>query len=534
MNTFDDLIKKIDALFALHGEKVAQVAAAVKQQVQSGECRNPSELVKRLVLEAKAISNQYEPLLQKLQEATGVTEEEILAMEREERSEMLPFNQSMWRDQILQSRSTADLDDLAAEALYQLSARVDPKWLREQAEYPFRLDETFTRRPVHIVNGIRVNDPRSKTGQNRFAQMLLLCKDHLDKRIDLDFFSASLLIPELAAIGNSLKEIESLGPEGIRKLNSLQQLAPDAVSATVFELLVGSACIAKGTEAELLPETKNSKVPDLRLHGFGGVPAVIECKRRLGLGEYELREAALVERLYGVAAQWFRERGIYGCIEATFIHEVEKLTEEIWIAAVRQAVVAGCSLNDWGEVRFTELPALRAIEFTRIYSQTFLEDAYGWHAYEEDWDGIMCEVNPTDSLGVEMVRRPICLKWKSASDVAMLKKARGITSLWYRAMKQIPPGEIGFIYIAYPEGARTKLADERTKHILETMPEIGHEWYVQVPITVISRLYPRALYEGRPDLIENVLPGVAPGEEHWLMHLPHLVFTREIQLIRKA
>jgi hypothetical protein len=534
VNTFDDLEKQIDALLALHGEKIAQVAAAIKQQVRLGENGGPSELVRRLVLEAKGISDRYEPLLQQLQKDAGVTEEELLAMEREELSEKLHFSQSMWRDQILRSRSTADLDELAAEALDQLSARVSPKWLREQAEYPFRLSEMFTRRPVHIVNGIRVNGPSMTTGQNRFAQMLLLCKDHLDKRIDLDFFSASLLIPELAAVGNSLREIESLGPEGIRKLDSLQQLAPDAVSATVFELLVGSACIAKGTNAELLPETKDSKVPDLRLHGFGGIPAVIECKRRLGLGQYELREAAFVEQLYGVAAQWFKERGIYGCIEATFIYEVGEITQEKWIAAVHQAVRAGCSLHDWGEVQFAELPAIRAIEFTRIYSQTFLEYAYGWHAYEEDWDGIMCEVNPTDSLGVEMVRRPICLKWKSTSDVAMLKKARGITSLWHRAVKQIPPGEVGFIYIAYPEGARTELADQRTKHILETMPEISHEWYVQVPVTVISRLYPRALYEGRPDLIENVLPGVAPGEEHWLMHLPHLVFTREISLIGRA
>lgn len=521
-------------LFALHGEKVSQIAAAVKLQVRSGEGRGPSELVKRLMLEAAEISKQREPLLQQLQEVAGVTEEELLAFEREELSEKLPFSQSMWRDQILQSRATVDLDELAAEALHRLSVRVSPTWLREQAEYPFRLDETFTRRPVHIVNGIRVNDCMSKTGQNRFAQMMLLCKDHLDKRIDLDFFSASLLIPELAALGNSLEEIESLGPEGIRKLEDLQKLAPDAVSATVFELLVGSACIAKGTAAELLPETKDSKVPDLRLHGFGGVPVVIECKRRLGLGEYELREAALIEQLYENSAQWFRERGIYGCIEASFIHEVEQVKQEDWTAAVRQAVRAGRSSHDWGEVRFVELPAVRAIEFTRIYSQSFLEAAYGWQAYEEDWDGILCEVNPTDSLGIELVRRPICLKWKSTSEVAMLKKARGITSLWHRAMKQIPPGEIGFIYIAYPEGARTQLADERTKHILETLPEVSHEWYVQVPATVISRLYPRALGEGRPDLIENVLPGVAPGEEHWLKYLPHLVFAREFSLNRGA
>ena len=422
-----------------------------------------------------------------MQAMTGLSEEDFLVMEAEERSQNMPFDQSMWRDQILRSKATVDLDELAAEALDQLTTLVDPAWLREQARHPFRLDATFTQRPVHIVNGIWVNGSATKPGLNRFAQMLLLCKDHLDKRIDLDFFSSSLLIPELAALGNSLDEIKSLGPEGFRKLESLQQLPPDVVSATVFELLVGAACIAKGTAAELLPEAKNSKVPDLRLHGFGGVPAVIECKRRLGLGEYELREAAQVEQLYEVAARSFRKRGIYGCIKATFAQEVSLVDEEAWIAAVKQAVVKGCSLCSWGEVRFTELPALRSINFTRIYSQSFLQAAYDWQAYEEDWDGILCEVSATGSIGIELVRRPICLKWKSTSDTATLKKARGITSLWHRAVKQIPPGEVGFIYIAYPEGARTVLADERTRHILETMPEISHEWYVQVPVTIISR-----------------------------------------------
>ena len=160
-----------------------------------------------------------------------------------------------------------------------------------------------------------------------------------------------------------------------------------------------------------------------------------------------------------------------------------------------------------------ELPRMRSIPFTRVYSQTFLQAAYGWHAYEENWDGIICEVKPPSSFGVELVRNPLCLKWRSTSDNAVLKKARGITSLWHRAIKQIPPGEVGFIYIAYPEGARTELADARTKHIIETLPEVSHEWFVQVPVPVLNRLYPRAIEEGRPDLIENVLPGVAEGEE---------------------
>ena len=403
-----------------------------------------------------------------MQESAGITEEELLEIEQAERAAKLPFSQSMWRDQILQARATADLDELASNALDELAKRISPSWLREQAQYPFRLDTSFLRNPVHIVNGVRVDAKRSNSGQNRFAQMLLLCEDHLEKRIDLDFFSASLFIPELAVLGNSLEEIKNLGPEAIRKLQELQRFPPDLVSSTIFELLVGSACIAKGIRAELLPETKDSKVPDIRLHSFGGVPAVIECKRRLGLGEYELREASTVQKLYDSFAEVFRSRGIYGAVEVDFREEVEGISVDSFLDAVSEGLRTGRSQKQWGYLEFRELPHMRSIPYTRIYSQNFLEAAYGWRAYEENWDGIICEMRPPTSFGVELVRNPLCLKWRSTSGNAVLKKARGITSLWHRAVKQIPPGEVGFIYIAYPEGARTELADARTKHIIET------------------------------------------------------------------
>jgi hypothetical protein len=75
---------------------------------------------------------------------------------------------------------------------------------------------------------------------------------------------------------------------------------------------------------------------------------------------------------------------------------------------------------------------------------------------------------------------PLCLKWRSESEEALTKKARGITSLWADAVKQIPDGEIGFVYIAYPEGARPGLADARTRHILKAGTEVWHRWSAQL------------------------------------------------------
>jgi hypothetical protein len=103
------------------------------------------------------------------------------------------------------------------------------------------------------------------------------------------------------------------------------------------------------------------------------------------------------------------------------------------------------------------------------------------------------------------------------------------TSLWARAVQQIPDGEISFVYIAYPEGGRPVVADARTQYIIKSMEESWHRWSVRVPVTVIDRLYPRSLGGGAPDLIESSLPGASKGKEFWLTMFPSLVFTRQFE-----
>jgi hypothetical protein len=42
---------------------------------------------------------------------------------------------------------------------------------------------------------------------------------------------------------------------------------------------------------------------------------------------------------------------------------------------------------------------------------------------------------------------------------------------------------------------------------------------------LVSRLYPRSVGPGTPDLIESVLAGVSEGEEFWMKELPMRIFT---------
>jgi hypothetical protein len=310
---------------------------------------------------------------------------------------------------------------------------------------------------------------------------------------------------------------------------ALPSMSDDQVSSTIYELLVGAASVRKGLDLTMIAEDRSSKVPEYRVNNLHQVPAVIECKRRRGLTEYELREAAIVEKLYGSVSVDLHRRGVYGCLEVCFTVPLDGVAAVDFGERVK-AVIEKTDREtpirtDWGSLRFQSLPHRRSITETRLYSPEYLDEVFGWGVLQHDWDAILCEVEPPGRLDVELFMRPFCLKWRSESEEAVLKKARGIKSLWVEAIKQIPDGEMGFIYVAYPEGSRSVIADTRTRQILKELNEVWHRWSVRAPATIISRLYGRALGAGLPDLIENVLLAATEGQEFWLTKFPHRIFT---------
>jgi hypothetical protein len=444
--------------------------------------------------------------------------------------QQIRFHDRNQLDQILQARSSDDLDALAAVALQNLSRYIDPEWVRRESEKLYRLDDSFLQAPLHLVNGVRLFKQNNQEAPQRFARMLLVTSDHLDKRADLDFFSAAMFVPEIAVLGNSLGEIGSLGPEAIAKFERLGSFADDVVTSTIFELLVGAAFVRKGLGATMVAENRSDKVPDFSISGLG-IPSAVECKRRLGLTAYEIDEATIVQSLYEPIRGWLKEAGIHGSIEVSFSVELKTVPPDIFRTNIREVASASTDNEtrptEWGSVAFRRLPFTDDIPRTRLYSPDFLCRVFGWEFLQSDWDGLFCEVEPPDNVLVDRYKWPMCLKWRSESEAALTKKSRGITSLWGNAIKQIPPGEIGFVYIAYPEGSRPAIANARTQHILESMADAWHRWYVRVPVAVTCRLYPRPTAEGRPDLIESVLPGVAKGQEFWLTKVPWMVFTRQ-------
>jgi hypothetical protein len=517
-----DLRTQVDA-------KLEELVRAIKaQDASTPEATMPNEEVRRLTRELHTVHAVYGRAGRKLQALAGIPDE---LFDEFEQSQMPQYDDRWWRSQIEATPPTEVLEETSARALEQLLGVVDRDWLSSEAEKPFRLDDSFLSSPLHLVAGVRLRpiDAGPDQGPQRLARMLLLARDNLAKRDDLDFFSSAMLVPELAALGDNLGPIATLGPEAARAMEGLSTAEDSKVASTIYELLVGAACVRKkGRNLTMLTPDPVRKSPDFRVHDLG-VPAVIECKRRLGLTSYELAEARLVEQLYAAVRPSLRDAGVHGSIHATFQSPVSTVDA----ATFATAVLRIASRHDdgeavampWGELAFLRLPYVDQVPDTRLYSPDYLEDVFGWAPLQDEWDGILCEVEAPTRIRVDRFRDPLCLKWRSLSPEAIRRKTRHITSLWADAAKQVPAGETGFIYVAYPEGNRPTLADARTTDIMASTAEWWHRWNIRVPVTVITRLYPRAIRMGMPDLVESSLPGAAEGQEFWLTMVPARVFT---------
>jgi len=168
------------------------------------------------------------------------------------------------------------------------------------------------------------------------------------------------------------------------------------------------------------------------------------------------------------------------------------------------AYVRSASSRAWGETAF--LPLGRRTHLPgpmRIYSPNMLEFLFGWTTDLPGWDGICCSCNSGGGAMTDVVSEPIGLVWKNVSQNALRKRTWAPTNLFGQATGQIPSGEFGIIYVAYTEGGRAEVADLRLSAFAQRLHDWERSAKIRIPISFLCRLYPRALGEGRPDLIES-------------------------------
>ena len=150
-------------------------------------------------------------VLRAVQTAFGYSESLLQEYEKLELQEILgDRDDRFWRQDVEAMYPTATLDELAPAALEALLPRIDPDWLDRESRTNYRLDDVFLNRPLHIMCGTRVGVGTLGEQPQRFARMLLACRDHVKKRDDLDFFEAALAVPEIVMLADSLNQIGEL------------------------------------------------------------------------------------------------------------------------------------------------------------------------------------------------------------------------------------------------------------------------------------------------------------------------------------
>jgi hypothetical protein len=517
-------------------EKIAQISVIMKEMVKarSGDQSRLDSLRKdydRLHEELESLRQGQQEIVTEAMQRIGITEADVEAIEearRAERGEKLTQGVIQRADVLADNISeTGKIEDLLPKSLERLLSFAPSSWIsttKSQKDF-YRLGEAYVSNPFSLVSSSCV---RGCGTDNRFGQQLVVAEDFLEGREEYDFWQGALTVPQLARLGEVIDSVCDTGQDGKARIRRLFEGHADLVDSTIYEVIVAGACLECGRSITMLEPNRHGKTPDMRITDLP-MPFVIECKRRQPLIEYERMEEATVRTLFEDLNRQLQMAGISGIVEADFKIELKDISPTRFTDDVRRHIIFGLesvsATYDWGSTRFDGLPADIHFETTRLYSPNFLLKVFAWNVEQPTFDGIICRADSGHQLIVDGVRSPLALKWRSTSEVAMMKKVRSVSSLFGSALSQMPIGELGAVYLCFQEGAAPEIADERTNRIIQDFRGWTHNWGIRVPVIYINRLFPRPLGDGRPDLIENIFMFQQDGAEVFHDLLPSAVFT---------
>ena len=419
------------------------------------------------------------------------------------------------------------VEDYLPEAIELIERHAPPGWLeREPADF-FRLPNTDDGEPISIVKGVRLESERPRG--HRLWQTIRLARDYLASDARYDHFAGALAVTQLAQLGAKADALHTV--EGWKKrIGALFAGSGAETDATMLELLVAAACAAKGRDMSFV-EATSAKSPDLRCNDAFGM--VVECKRSSALSDYEVGEEARMRELFGHLAIGAAARGQFGLFEVELTVEADSLDlQEVASSCLRQHLVAHPERPldyPWGSVAFQPLPSRVDLdEPTKAYSPTMLGQVFGWDMERPEWDGLVCKIAAAPAAVLGRVRSPLGLSWRVVADEAIIKRSRAPIGLFSKALTQIPRREFGLVYVAYTEGARPDIADNRTKALMDRIRDWEHDAGIRVPAAFLVRQYPVPTGQGNPDVIESTIKMLSEqgGGGDWIFQeYPAAIYT---------
>lgn len=458
-------------------------------------------------------------------EAAGIDPED-LAEEREPVGDPFP---RLSRASIVEETpaATAYVEDHLPEAIEFIERHAPNGWLEREPADLFRFSSVADDQPVSIVKGVRLESERPKG--HRLRQAMTLAKDYLANDPRYDHFGGALAVTQLAQLGRRIEALRAVGGYQER-IDALYSGAE--TDATMFELLVAAACSAKG-RAMVFVEPTSVKSPDL--HCTDAFNMVVECKRSAALTVYEVDEETRMRSLFRLLRAGAMARGQFGTYEVAFSIEASAVDiADVAATCLRQRLAAHPErplTYPWGNVAFQPLP--RRIDLdkvTKAYSPIMLDEVFGWKLEMPSWDGFICQIDGPPAVAVDQVRSPVGLAWRIDAEAAITKRSRAPLGLFAKAVTQVPRGEFGLVYVAYPEGARSDVADNRTRAYMERIHQWEHDGAIRIPATFLVRQFPLPTGHGNPDMVENTIRFLSEegGGDEWIFHeYPAAIFTSQ-------
>lgn len=417
------------------------------------------------------------------------------------------------------------VDDYLPQAIEMLERHAPPGWFDDEPPDIFRLSAVSPDEPISIVKGVRLASERPKG--HRLRQALTMAKDYLANDARYDHFGGALALTQLAQLAVRAEPLSFVGGSQER-IDALFTGA--ATDATILELLVAAACAAKGRDMVFI-EPSSVRSPDLRCED--PFKMVVECKRSSALTDYEIGEEARMRELFAHLHQAAMPRGQFGLFELELTIEAGRLDlQEVVEKCMLQRLAAHPerSLNyPWGSVAYHHRPSRLDLDGpTKAYSPVMLEQVFRWDTEMPQWDGLICKIDGRPSAAIDRVRSPIGLAWRVVAEPAIIKRTRAPIGLFSKAVTQIPPGEFGLVYVAYAEGGRADVADNRTQAFMEGIRDWEHDAGIRIPASFLVRQYPFPTGHGNPDVVESTvkLLNHEGGGDDWIFReYPAAIFT---------
>lgn len=316
---------------------------------------------------------------------------------------------------------------------------------------------------------------------------LFLCEQTLNDPMCVDSSQAQRILPFIAGIGERWKYVPKV--EGMeRKIDEVLTKYKAAPDGLIFEILVALSYAEHGWDVELLKENVDVKTPDMVVRKDGR-EFYIECKRLQRTTDYSATERAEFLRLWDAGKQILIQNGQWVWLKGTFHVEAASLPTDFLAKIFQKALpLRGDEElihNNTDATIYARLIDRHAVrQHMDKYHVKMPSPSVSW-LLGGDWAPMNSAVTVAHEIKVSHVvdcEAPVLgtyideIVWACGftrefdSEVSVDKKARDVTKLLSKAVKQVPKDKQSIIHLAAETLEGGDVERRRTEKVMKTIP----------------------------------------------------------------